>query len=84
MAWPAKSPDALSLLLVGTHERHGPSRIADTKELLQRNTENSPSQKSHIKIMVITFFDTEGINHNEFASVGSPVLREEYPVALNR
>jgi len=55
-----------------------------SKELLRRITENSPSQKSHIKIMVITLFDTKVINHKEFASVGSPVLSEEYPDALNR
>jgi hypothetical protein len=51
------------------------------KELLQRNIGNSLSQKLRIKIMVITLFDTKGINHNDFASVGNPVLSEEYPDA---
>ena len=83
-AWPAKSPDAPSLLLVGTHARHGPPRIADRKGLLQQIIENFPSQKSHIRIMVITFFDTKVIDHNEFASIGSSVLSKKYPVALNR
>jgi len=61
---------------------HAESRTR--KELLQQIIlKKAPSKKSHIKITVITFFDTKGINYNEFASEEGPVLSEEYLDAIN-